>query len=126
MAEQTSEHTDEAADVAGVAGPGDSEQRRVRLRVDESKMDIEYINAFRTQVSGDEVIVDVGMNLLQPNRGGAGSSDGEGANGGEIVNATFLAQSRLVLNPKSAKRLAMLLSDHVRRIEQQRGEIKLD
>ena len=90
-------------------------QQQVRLRVSEREMTSCYANAFRTHGSAEEVIVDFGLNLVNP-------SGGEGQQG-EIV---FEVKNRVVLNYYSAKRLAITLSQLIRRHEEQFGELELD
>lgn len=91
-------------------------QRQVRLRIDEREMKTVYVNAFRTNANADEVVVDMGMNLVTP----AGQG---GRQQGEIL---FTISDRMIMNYYSAKRLAMMLSQVVRQHEQQFGELKLN
>jgi len=108
--------------------PGDVDQqakqqtgnRQVKMRIDERNLDTNYANAFRTSTSAEEVIVDFGLNQVRPAQRGSG--DGQGTDA-EIV---FTANDRVVLNYYTAKRLAVTLSQVVRRYEQQFGELKLD
>jgi len=95
-------------------------QRQVKMRIDERNLDTNYANAFRTSTSAEEVIIDFGLNQVRPAQGGSGDAQGTDA---EIV---FTANDRVVLNYYTAKRLAVTLSQVVRRYEQQFGELKLD
>ncbi len=90
-------------------------QRQVRLRVDEHNMQTSYANAFRTNGTAEEVMLDFGLNLLNP---AAGQK-----NQGEIV---FRVNDRIVLNYYSAKRLAITLSQLIRQHEEQFGDLELD
>jgi hypothetical protein len=91
-------------------------QRQVRLRVDEREMETTYANAFRTNGTAEEVILDLGLNLLRPS----------GPQSQEPPEILFQAGERIVMNWYSAKRLAITLSQLVRRHEQQFGELELD
>ena len=90
-------------------------QRQVRLRINEQNMQTCYANAFRTNGTAEEVMLDFGLNLANP----APQPEGEA----EII---FTVSQRVILNYFSAKRLAVALSQAIRRHEQQFGEIELD
>lgn len=97
-------------------------QRQVRLRVDERNMSTDYANGFRTNATAEEVIIDFGLNLATPARPQAdGSQDPNIA--GEMV---FQVGDRVIMNYYTAKRLAMTLSNLVRRHEERFGELKLN
>jgi len=90
-------------------------QRRIRLRVDDAKMQTCYANAFRTNTTAEEVLLGLGLNLVGP----AEQQDGE-------PQVVFQVNQRVVMNYYSAKRLAIALGQAVRRHEEQFGEIELD
>jgi len=90
-------------------------QRQVRLRVDERNMTTSYANAFRTNGTADEVMLDFGLNLVNP----ATQQQGQP----EIL---FQVNDRVIMNYYSAKRLAITLSQLIRRHEEQFGELELD
>ena len=90
-------------------------QRQVRLRMDERNMKTSYANAFRTNGTAEEVMLDFGLNVASP----AGQQQDQP----EIV---FQVNDRIVLNYFSAKRLAATLSQLIRRHESQFGELELD
>jgi hypothetical protein len=90
-------------------------QRQVRLHVDEREMQTAYANAFRTNGLDDEVLLDFGLNLLVPSSQQGGQP--------EIL---LKVSQRAILNYYTAKRLAISLSQLVRRHEQQFGELELD
>ncbi len=71
-------------------------QRQVQLRIDESKMAASYANAFRTNGTAEEVMLDFGVN------------------------------QRVIMNYFSAKRLAVTLGQLIRRHEEQFGNLELD
>ena len=90
-------------------------QRQVNLKVDERSMGTNYANAFRTNGTAEEVILDFGLNLVtQPTAQQQQP---------EIV---FKVNERVILNYYSAKRLAITLSQVIRRHEEQFGELELD
>jgi len=90
-------------------------QRQIRLRIDEQKMQTCYANAFRTNGTAEEVMLDFGLNLAEPAP--------DQADQPQIV---FRLKQRVIMNYYSAKRLAIALSQAVRRHEEQFGEIELD
>ena len=90
-------------------------QRQLRLRIDEQKMQTCYANAFRTNGTAEEVMLDFGLNLAEPTA--------QQADQPQIV---FQLNQRVIMNYYSAKRLAIALSQAVRRHEEQFGEIELD
>ena len=90
-------------------------QRQVRMRIDEHEMQACYANAFRTNGTAEEVMLDFGLNLLMP-PGGQEQQP-------EIL---FQVKERVILNYYSAKRLAITLSQLIRRHEEQFGELELD
>ena len=90
-------------------------QRQVRLRIDEQKMQTCYANAFRTNGTAEEVMLDFGLNLAEPAP--------DQADQPQIV---FQLNQRVIMNYYSAKRLALALGQAVRRHEDQFGEIELD
>ncbi len=92
--------------------------KQVRLKVDHTGMGTTYANAFKTNATSEEVIVDLGLNMVVPNPQGA---DSEIA--GEIL---FQVNNRLILNYYTAKRLALSLGQIVRGYEEKFGELKLN
>jgi len=90
-------------------------QQQVRLRIDEREMKTCYANAFRTNGTAEEVMLDFGLNLIAP-----ASAQQEQP---EII---FQVAERIILNYYSAKRLAITLSQLIRRHEEQFGELELD
>jgi hypothetical protein len=109
-------------------------QQQIRLRVDERNMNTSYANAFRTNGTAEEVLLDFGLNLVVP--GATPPLEGGGGEGQPGVQAQPGAQSqpeimfqvndRVILNYYSAKRLAITLSQLIRRHEEQFGELELD
>jgi hypothetical protein len=90
----------------------EQKQQQVQLRIDESRMKITYANTIRTSVTPDEVVLDFGMNLPTPTPDNS-------------PMITFDVGSRVVLNWRGAKRLAMSLSQVIHQFEQANGEINI-
>jgi hypothetical protein len=90
-------------------------QKQIRVRIDERNLQTGYVSGFRPMMTAEEVILDFGLNLIRP----TGNKD----NPAELV---FQANNRLIMSYFSAKRLAMVLGQIVRRYEQQFGEIELN
>ena len=92
-------------------------QQQIRLNIDERNLKTSYANAFRTNGTAEEVMLDFGLNLVGP----PAQQDGK-----QVPQIVFQVNERVVLNYFSAKRLAITLSQLVRRHEEQFGEIELD
>ena len=92
-------------------------QQQVRLRVDEREMSSGYANAFRTNGTAEEVMLDFGVNLLNQ------ATQQQQQSQPEII---FKVNDRVIMNYYSAKRLAITLSQLIRRHEEQFGELELD
>lgn len=90
-------------------------QQQIRLRMDEHNMQTTYANAFRTNGTAEEVMLDFGVNVMIP----ANQPQGQP----EIV---FQVNDRIIMNYFSAKRLAITLGQLIRRHEEQFGELELD
>ena len=92
--------------------------KQVRLKVDHTGMGTTYANAFKTNATSEEVIVDLGLNMVVPNQQAAA-----GDVAGDIL---FQVNNRLILNYYTAKRLALSLGQIVRGYEEKFGELKLN
>jgi len=92
--------------------------QQVRLRVDERNMTSSYANAFRTNGTAEEIMLDFGVNLVNPV-----AQAGQEQPQPEIV---FQVNDRVIMNYYSAKRLALALGQLIRRHEEQFGELELD
>ena len=90
-------------------------QQQVRLRIDEKNMQTNYANGFLARETAEEVILDFGLNVVQPS--------GKEEDKPEIV---FHASERVIMNYYVVKRLALTLGQLVRRYEQQFGQLELD
>jgi hypothetical protein len=89
------------------------QQRQVQLRIDESRMHTTYANTIRTSTTADEVVLDFGINLPVP-----------GPDNQPML--AFNVGSRVVLNWRGAKRLAISLGQVIRQFEERNGEIQLN
>jgi len=89
--------------------------REIRLRVDERNLATGYANAFRANGTAEEVMLDFGLNLVAPPSAPQGRP--------EIL---FQASHRILKNYYSAKRLAITLTQLIRRHEEQFGELEMD
>lgn len=91
------------------------QQAQIRLNVQDGDMGTAYANAFRTNATVEEVLVDFGVNTVtQP------------ATPGGVGEILYKADHRVILNYYTAKRLAITLGQIVQRHEQQFGELKLN
>lgn len=122
MAKKEAETPEEAKGAEPAAGKPIEEQAReqagrqeIQLRIDERNMQSTYANAFRTNATPEEVIVDFGLNLFAPV-----------ARPQERPQIVFQVNQRVILNYYSAKRLAITLGQLIRRHEQQFGELEMD
>ena len=102
-------------------------QQQIRMRIDEREMKSCYANAFRTNGTAEEVMLDFGLNLVvpapqQPGQEAAPQPAGQQ----QQPEILFRVQERVILNYYSAKRLAITLSQLIRRHEEQFGELELD
>jgi hypothetical protein len=88
--------------------------QQVQLRIDEHDMTTHYSNAFRTNATAEEIMLDFGVNLPNP------------AAQPEKPEIIFHVTDRIVLNYFSAKRLAITLSQVIRRFEEQFGDLELN
>jgi len=93
--------------------------KQVRLRIDQTGMSTTYANAFQTNATSEEIIVDLGLNMVVPTPPGQGDSDVAG-------DILFQVNNRLILNYYTAKRLALSLGQLVRGYEEKFGELKLN
>ncbi len=89
-----------------------NQQQQIQLRIEESRMRTTYANTIRTTTTPDEVVLDFGMNMPMP------GPDGRPA-------ILFDIGSRVVLNWRGGKRLAISLGQVIRQFEQANGEIAL-
>jgi hypothetical protein len=104
------------------ANTNPQDKSQVRLRINDTGMQTSYCNAFRTNASGEEVFIDMGVNILTPTPKG-GQQDSPQGVVGEIE---FQVNDRKIMNYATTKRLAIMLGQIVRRYEERHGEISLN
>ncbi len=97
-------------------------QRQVCLRIDERNMRSSYANAFRTNGTTEEVMLDFGLNVVSP----ATQRPDQGEKKQAQPEIIFQVSDRVILNYYSAKRLAITLSQLIRQHEDQFGELEMD
>ncbi len=103
----------------GAAAPAPNEpagdpQQQVALRMDERDLSTGYANAFRTNATPEELVVDFGYNAVGP------------APDGGQPQITFKLSNRVIMNYYTAKRLALSLGQVIRQYEDAYGEIELN
>lgn len=91
---------------AGVAGQG------VQVMLDEREMRTIFANAYRIHTTAEEVVVDFGFNMANPNPQQGGSQQ-----------LLFKVHERAVMSYPTIKRLTLSLQQLIHRYEQQFGQI---
>jgi hypothetical protein len=100
---------DEQAPVAAAA-QGD---QQIQVMLDERDMRTLYANAYRIHTAPEEVVVDLGFNMPDPN-----------PQGGQ-QRLLFKVTDRVIMSYGNAKRLSASLTQLVKRYEQQFGELPM-
>ena len=88
-------------------------QQGVQVLLDESTLKTTYSNAYRIHTSMEEVIVDLGFNMVNPN-----PQTGQ-------AQMLFKVTERIVMTYANTKRLSISLQQLIKRYEQQFGDIPL-
>ncbi len=101
---------DELTSTTGGTAEG---QQGVQVLLDERDLKTLYSNAYRIHTSSEEVIVDLGFNMVNPN-----PQTGQ-------AQMLFKVTERVVMTYTNAKRLSTSLAQLIKRYEQQFGEIPL-
>jgi hypothetical protein len=83
----------------------------VQLVVDERDMKSQFANGYRIYTTGEEVVVDFGFNMLNPNPANS------------QAQMLFKAGDRVIMSYPTIKRLSLSLAQLVRRYEDQFGPI---
>jgi hypothetical protein len=86
-------------------------QQGVQVVLDEREMRTIFSNAYRIHTTAEEVVVDFGFNMANPN-----------PQGGQ-QQLLFKVNDRVIMSYSNVKRLAVSLQQLVRRYEQQFGEL---
>ncbi len=87
------------------------EQQGVQLVLDERELRTSFSNAYRIHTTAEEVVLDFGFNMANPN-----------PQGGQ-QQLLFKVTERIIMSYPNVKRLAGSLVQLVKRYEQQFGEI---
>jgi hypothetical protein len=87
-------------------------QEQLQLVLDERDMRTGFANAYRIHHTAEEVVLDFGFNMANPN-----------PQGGQSQQLLFKVNERIILSYPSVKRLTMSLQQLIKRFEQQFGEI---
>lgn len=96
---------------------GDSGQPGVQVLLDERELRTLYANAYRIHTAAEEVVLDLGFNMPNPN-----TQPGQQPQQQQLL---FKVTERVVMSYANAKRLAGSLAQLIRRYEQQFGEINV-
>jgi len=86
--------------------------QQVQVLLDERELRTVYSNAYRIHTAAEEVVVDLGFNMPNPNQ-----------QPGQNQQLLFKVTDRVVMSYANAKRLAASLQQLVKRYEQQFGEL---
>jgi Protein of unknown function (DUF3467) len=87
--------------------------QQVQLVVDEREMRTSFANGYRIHLANEEVVLDFGFNMLNPN-----PQSGQ-------QQMLFKAGERVVMGYPTVKRLSISLAQIVRRYEEQLGPIPI-
>ena len=90
----------------------EGQQQGVQVLLDERELKTTYTNAYRIHTAPEEVVIDLGFNMANPNTQAGGQAQ-----------LLFKVTDRVVMTYVNAKRLAMSLGQLVKRYEQQFGEL---
>jgi hypothetical protein len=94
----------------GAAAP--EGQQNIQVLLDERELRMVYTNAYRMHQAPEEVVIDFGFNMVNPNPQGQ-------------AQLLFKVTDRVVMTYVNAKRLAMSLGQLIKRYEQQFGELPM-
>ena len=90
-----------------------AEAQNVQLMLDERDMKSTFANAYRIHTTAEEVVIDFGFNMLNPN-----PQTGQ-------QQMLFKVTERMIMTYATVKRLTGSLTQLIRRYEQQFGEIPM-
>jgi hypothetical protein len=86
-------------------------QPGVQVVLDERDLKTSFCNSYRIYTTAEEVVLDFGFNMPNPNPQGGGPQ------------LLFRVNDRVIMSYPNMKRLSISLTQLVRRLEQQFGEI---
>lgn len=99
--------------------PTADQQQQVQVFLDERELKTVYSNAYRIHTAAEEVVLDLGFNMPNPNPNQAGQP-GQPNAGAQVL---FKVTDRVIMSYPAAKRLSASLMQLIKRYEQQFGEI---
>ena len=99
------------AEQTGQPAQGQGGEQQVQLMLDESQMRTSFSNAYRIHTTAEEVVVDFGFNMPDPNPQQT------------TPQLLFKVTDRVIMSYTSVKRLSASLGQLIKRYEQQFGEI---
>ena len=115
MSEETQTGEGQGNQFAGSQpAPGQGGQQSVQLLLDEREMRTSFANAYRIHHTAEEVVLDFGFNMANPNPQGG------------TQQLLFRVNDRVVLSYPNVKRLALSLQQLIRQYEQRMGEIPMN
>lgn len=94
-----------------IAPGGEGQRESVHVMLDERDLKTSFANGYRIHTTAEEVVLDFGFNLLNPN-----------PQGGQ-QQMLFKVSDRVILSYASLKRLTGSLNQLIMRYEQQFGQI---
>ena len=95
---------------------GAAGQQQVQVLLDERELRTMYTNAYRIHTAAEEVVIDLGFNMPNPNQQQQGATPGQ-------AQLLFKVTDRVIMSYPNAKRLALSLQQLINRYEQQFGQI---
>jgi hypothetical protein len=96
-------------------GATGGQQQGVQVLLDERELRTTYTNAYRIHTAPEEVVIDLGFNMANPNQQQPGGQ----------AQLLFKVTDRVIMSYINAKRLAMSLGQLIKRYEQQFGELPI-
>jgi hypothetical protein len=96
-----------------IISTGDPQQQSVQLVVDEKDLKSVFANAYRIYTTAEEVVIDLGFNMPDPNPQGGNP------------RLLFKVTDRVIMSYASTKRLSQSINQLVNRYEQQFGPIQV-
>ena len=94
--------------------PEGQQAQGIQVFLDERELKTTYSNAYRIHTAAEEVVIDIGFNMPNPN-------PQQAQQGGAQV--LFKVTDRIIMSYPAAKRLSASLMQLIKRYEQQFGEI---
>lgn len=96
---------------------GEGQQQGIQVLLDEREARTVYSNAYRFHQTAEEVIMDLGFNMPNPNPGQLPPNTA-----GQLL---FKITDRVIMSYPNAKRLLASMTQLIKRYEQQFGEIPM-